>query len=256
MTKRLSHRLEQPQQDGSSGADRPRILRKRIFPIVRREIVDSVLDGQYNGVEAARAYSVSEATVHRFVKAELAVNPGRTRIDCRQPSAKGQSNLAALNVNDDDYRGRRSLSVVQRKEIVERLYAGYAVAADLAREFDVHKSTISRVLSDARRQRPSEALPEIDREEWQRRVIVGVGRSIASGLHPASKLRLSPEIQRSLLNEYDLTGASFTSLGRAYGVAPSTAARLVRAHRVRPGPDKPQSLEEIMSDLVEGQRKL
>ena len=211
-------------------AEKKLIRRQRISLEVRRRIVDDVMDGRSTGAEAARNYSVSEATVHRLVKAELISNPMRSM--ARREYARSRVNPATDRSQDasvGERRSRRALSSNDEADLIERYYASRCLPTDLAREFGVHKSTVSRILRSARERFPSRPAPKRDSAEWQRRVDAGVALAMAAGRHPGSKIRLPEEKQEAILRQINGDGASFNSVGRMFGVSPTTVRRLVRA---------------------------
>lgn len=250
--------------DGSERPDRRRLRaaritteqttlrRSRVSSDIRRQIVDAVMGGQYNGAEAARVYSVSEATVHRIVKAERSANPQRITTVRSRAKQNGRDRQSANEVVHDDRQGRRALTAAQEQEVVERLYSGTDIGTDLALEFGVHKSTISRIFRAARAQFPARLIAEPDPMQRQRRVMEGVARAMAAGRRPGRKLKIPTEVQHVIVIEATKPGKSFTNIARKYGVDPSRVARLVSARQVNLGPTNPQSLEEILSDLLRG----
>ena len=242
---------DQSRPDTDRGIKRSSIRRQRVRWEIRRDIVDSVMEGRFNGAQAARTYSVSEATVHRLVKAEQLANPNRPRLISNQEGRSANKSAdGKKTVSGDDRKGRRALTISQEREVVERFYAGSDLPIDLAREYSVHKSTISRVLRAARAQFPSRPTPERDTEEWRRRVNAGVALAMAAGRHAGSRRRLSSEVRETIVIEAAQGSASLSSIARKYGVNPETVRRLVHDRRVYPGPDNPQSLEEILEDLM------
>lgn len=244
-SKRLDwNRRQAPQSTNEKAPFR----RSRILPNVRRQIINAVIEGRYNGAEAARAYAVSEASVHRLVKAELLANPDR--IVAARGRAQSRSHAPTLAKVDPDRYGRRALTATQQQEVVERLYTGTDIGTDLAREFGVHKSTISRILRAAKTQFPFRPIIEPDPLRRQNRIVDGIARAQADGRRIKSKL--SEDIQESILIAAVRDGASLISIAIKYDVNPSIIARIVNARRVRPPPDNPQSLEDIFSDLLGG----
>jgi len=137
----------------------------------------------------------------------------------------------------------------QERQVVERLYAG-ELATDLARELGVHKSTISRVFRAAKMEAPWRPVPTLNVEEWQRRLNHGVAKAMAAGRHPGSTPKVTPDVKQAIIDEVNGTNSTFKSIAEKYGITSSTVGRIVNAIRVRPGPSMPQSLEEILTDLL------
>lgn len=216
----------------------PLIRRRRVPPDIRRQIVDAIIEGRYNGAEAARAFAVSEATVHRLVKAERLANPARNQV---RPSSLGHERVTVK----PDPRSRRALSDTQMQEVIERLYSGTDIGIDLAREFAVHPSTISRILHTAKAQNAFTSLATPDPLRRQKRVENGLAR------RAGRKSKVSEQHQEAILIEAITHGASFRSIALKYGVTPTTIARIVSARRIIVVPGKTQSLEEILSDVLE-----
>ena len=240
----LQHELTQDKK-------RPVIHRKRIPSDIGRQIVDAVFEGRCNGAQASRTYSVSEATVHRLVQAERLANPQRVMaLSSPAKLPTDEHRVTEKGLSGDRFRSRRALTTAQEREMIEQFYSGSELPTDLARKFGVHKSTVSRILRSAKEDCPSRPIPPRDPEEWQKRVNEGVARAMAAGRHPGSRLRLSDEIKEAIAIEVNKPGETSTSVAGKYGVSSSTVSRIIRERRIRLKPDSPQSLEEIIAELI------
>ena len=227
------------------------VRRSRVSSETRRLIVDAVIHGNFNGAQAARAYSVSEATVHRLLKAARLSDPEMASL-ARPSAVSSDKNISAINSSSliGDTQGRRALTSAQQDEVIELFYSGSSLATDLARRFGVHKSTISRILREAKAKLPSRAIPELNSSEWQRRVNAGVLEAIAAGRHPGARQALPIEIQQLIIVDSEKPGETFASIGRRYSVSASRVGRLVNSRRIRHGPNTPPSLIDIFSEML------
>ncbi|WP_369426602.1 helix-turn-helix domain-containing protein [Glacieibacterium megasporae] len=145
-------------------------------------------------------------------------------------------------------RGRMALTEAQQVEIIQRVVEGTSMSTDLALEFGVHKSTISRVLRGPKA--PSvPVVIKIDAGELGRRVSRGVAKATASGNRRGPKPKLSTEIQNAIGEAATFGKESLASLAQTYGVAPSTISRIVRSHRQSRSEHGSQSLEEMFHDI-------
>ena len=224
-----------------------RVKRPRVLSSVRYGIVQTIVHNGLTGAEAARAHGVSEATVHRIMKAEQEANPAIALVLLERSSLRGDRAPSSEVVPKS--RSRKALTEEQQLEIVRRVAAGTDLSTDLALEFGVHKSTVSRILRGFKAQSSSVVI-KIDPSELNKRVAKGIAKAVAAGRRSGPKSKLSTTIQNEIGEAATLKKETLESLAQLHGVNPSTISRIVRKWR-RKSLEESQSLEEMFRDISE-----
>lgn len=218
------------------------VVRSRVSEVVRRSVVKAVIEDRLNGAQAARVHNISDATVHRILKAERIANPLAT--------APSRRTVRTFVETPRTRRSRRALTTEQEQDAVERLCSGAELAIDIAREFGVHKSTISRLWRAAKAQSGDHEVVGYDPVKLKARVAEGVARAAANGRLRGRKTKFSPEIQDKMVRDVYQNGAKYAELALEHNANLSTIRRLVRRRRLGSSADHELSLSQIFSELM------